>query len=107
MLTPPFPLDHRADELGVLWPIEILHWPEEAVRNAALAREHRPRLLLVAEGTHAPIDLDGLTDWVQCPATAHEIYTRVEMMQRRAERNDHLYMDDDGLLRRGRRWIAL
>ena len=107
MFTSPGPLEEGSDELGVVWPIAILHWPEDAAQNAALAQQRRPRLLLVAPEAEAPVDFDGLTDWVRRPATAKEIYARVEALQRRTEWQSHLYMDADGLVRRGRRWVAL
>lgn len=94
-------------EHGNVWPVAILNWPEDAAENDALAHGRRPRLLLLAAGTEAPPDLDGLSDWVRRPATAHEIYARAEMLQRRSERTFDLFLDTDGLLRRGRRWVAL
>jgi DNA-binding winged helix-turn-helix (wHTH) protein len=92
---------------ATLWPIPILNWPEDAAENAALARERRPRLLLVARGAEVPVDFDGLSDWVRKPAEARDIYARVEVLQRRVERPFGVHIDADGLLRRGRAWIAL
>jgi DNA-binding response OmpR family regulator len=91
----------------ILWPIPILHWPEDAAENEALVRARRPRLLLVAADTEAPIDLDGLSDWIRRPATAGDIYARVAGLQRRVEQPLEVRIDEDGLLRRGRRWVAL
>ena len=99
--------DRGGTDRESLSPIPILNWPEDAAQNAWLAEERRPRLLLVAPGAEAPVDFDGLSDWVRRPAPARDIYARVEVLQRRAERPFHVHLDDDGLLHRGRSWVAL
>lgn len=90
-----------------LWPLPLLNWPEDAERNALLADERRPRLLLVAPGAEPPVDLDGTSDWVRRPATARDVYARIEALQRRAERPTQVHLDDNALLWRRRSWVAL
>ena len=114
MSTFPIQLQDGGEAAEPVWPLVVLNWPEDAAENAALARQRRPRVLLIAPGAEPPVDPDGLSDWVQLPASVREIYARVEvlqrrveMMQRRAQETPHLYMDADGLVRRGRQWVAL
>ena len=90
------------------WPLPILNWPEDAERNVQLADERRPRLLLVAHGAEPPVDLDGTSDWVRRPATARDVYARIEALQRRCGAiPPSVHLDDNASARRRRSWVAL
>jgi hypothetical protein len=92
-------------------PVAVVEWPREAQRAEQLARERRLRLLVVAPGVTPPVDWDGLSDWVRGPADAGDVYARIEALQRRnalaVSLDPPITLDDDGILRRGGRWVAL
>jgi hypothetical protein len=84
-----------------------LRWPAEADQRERLAHEGRPRLLVVDHGEAPPPCWDGLEDWVRPDADAIERYVRRERLRRRAGALAPASIDDDGLLHRGDRWVAL
>lgn len=87
--------------------VVLIRWPsgEDERRRAAAAGTPR---LLVVEGTHAPPEVwDALEDWVREPAEPVELYTRRERLRRRMETRAPVVLDEDGLLHRGPRWVAL
>jgi Transcriptional regulatory protein, C terminal len=87
--------------------VVVIPWPsgEDDRRRAAAAGTPR---LLVVEGTHAPPEVgDGLEDWLREPADPVELYTRRERLRRRMETRAPVELDQDGLLHRGARWVAL
>ena len=88
--------------------VEILDWPEQADRASELARWYAPRLLLVAPGAEPPVEWDLSSDWLRRPAHPRDVTLRVEALQRRAtDGGGAVRLDEDGLLWRGRRWVAL
>jgi hypothetical protein len=88
--------------------VAILDWPEQAQEADALAAWGAPRLLLVAPGAEPPVDWDLSSDWLRRPAHARDVMVRVETLQRRSSGGDGpVRLDQDGLLWRGRRWVAL
>jgi Transcriptional regulatory protein, C terminal len=84
-----------------------VRWPAEAARRERLARDGRPRLLVVAEGEEPPVTADPLEDWVRPSADAVERYVRLDRLRRRAAARAPASIDPDGLLHRGDRWVAL
>lgn len=84
-----------------------LRWPADAARRAELAEAGRARLLVVAEGEEPPVTADPLEDWVRPSADAVEVYVRRDRLRRRAAARAPASIDDDGLLHRGDRWVAL
>ncbi len=84
-----------------------LLWPAEADQRERLVREGRPRLLIVDHGHEPPASWDTLEDWVRPDADAVERYVRRERLRRRAGALAPASIDDDGLLHRGDRWVAL
>jgi hypothetical protein len=84
-----------------------VRWPAEAARRERLARDGRPRLLVVAEGEEPPVTADPLEDWVRPNADAVERYVRLDRLRRRAAARAPASIDPDGLLHRGDRWVAL
>jgi DNA-binding winged helix-turn-helix (wHTH) protein len=90
--------------------VELVAWPAEADRSAAMAAHGVPRLLLVAEGTAPPPPTsDCLQDWVRVPADGEEVAVRVLGLQWRAQLHAvrEPVIDDDGVLRFGAAWVAL
>jgi hypothetical protein len=83
-----------------------LRWPEQAAIRDELARRGMPRLLIVDHGVDPPWS-DGLEDWVRPDADAVERYVRREGLRRQAAVRAPASIDDDGLLHRGSRWVAL
>ena len=84
-----------------------VRWPEQADQRDRLVREGRPRLLIVDHGHEPPATWDTLEDWVRPDADAVELYVRRERLRRRAGALAPASIDDDGLLHRGDRWVAL
>jgi DNA-binding response OmpR family regulator len=90
--------------------VELVGWPAEADRCAALSVRGVPRLLLVATGeTPPPPTADCLQDWVRVPADGEEVALRVLGLQHRAEHHSlkEPQIDEDGVLRYGTAWVAL
>jgi hypothetical protein len=90
--------------------VELVAWPAETERCAALAARGVPRLLLVATGNTPPPPTDDcLQDWVRVPADGEEVALRVLGLQHRAEHHAlrRPHVDKDGVLRYGAAWIAL
>ena len=84
---------------------------ERARTRRAARGERRLRLFLVAPGVTPPVDWDGLSDWVRSPAEVGDVYAWIEALQRRnaaaATIETWITLDGDGILRRGKRWVAL
>ena len=90
------------------WSVAVLEWPEQAEEAESLAARGALRLLLVAPGESPPVDWDLSSDWLRRPADPRDVMARVETLQRRSEQEfGPLSMDQDGLLWRGRTWVAL
>lgn len=89
--------------------VAVVRWPEEWQRRERLARQQRPRLLVLADG-HSPPDSAGcFEDWVLAPADDFEVKHRIRALADRARRHrpDVPTVDADGVLRRGDRWTTL
>jgi hypothetical protein len=94
--TPVDPIDDVVD----------LEWPAQAAERDALAARGLPRLLIVSYGATPPMG-DVMEDWVRPDADAVERYVRRDGLRRRAAARAPATIDDDGLLHRGERWVAL
>jgi hypothetical protein len=87
--------------------VAVIRWPSGEGERRRLAAAGLPRVLVV-EGSHAPPEVwGGLEDWLREPADPVELYTRREQLRRRMEAQAPVVLDDDGLLHRGARWVAL
>ena len=87
-----------------------MRWPAEAPRRQRLVAEEQPRLLLVEGDATPPEAVDCLEDWMRVPVDEAELAVRLGALAVRAAA--HLAphqpdLDDDGVLRRGRNWVAL
>jgi DNA-binding response OmpR family regulator len=91
------------DAVGVV----MLRWPDEAAARRLLADEGRARLLLVDADSDPPRSWDSLEDWVRVPSDPLELYARRRVLERRLAGRLPVFVDDDGLLRRGAAWVAL
>ena len=94
--------------------VATLLWPEEADRRDRLAAAGIPRLLLVRPGSSPPpawsVDEDWL--WTDAPPydRAHREATlrrRLDLVARPAPPRAAVALDEDGLVRRHGRWVAL
>jgi hypothetical protein len=88
--------------------IAIVRWPADAAARTLLAGEGRPRLLVVAPEVPAPTPLDDFEDWIRDPVDPVELLARSEALRRRVgSRDARPWLDDDGLLHHGDRWVAV
>ena len=89
--------------------VAFVQWPSERDRREALQRARVPRLLLVAEDAPAPDIEDVLEDWLRLPASEHDVHARASTLLARGQQTLALdpVMDEQGILHRGDRWVAL
>ncbi len=67
------------------------------------------RLVLVEMDTSPPVPVDELEDWIRVPAPETDVMMRLAVLARRrgGEPLSKPVVDEDGLLRFGRRWVSL
>lgn len=87
--------------------VAFVRWPSEAERRDELAERGVPRLLLVEPGAVPPDEWDDDEDWIRIPADPVDLHHRAEALRRFVVGEPTVVLDDDGLLRRGERWVAL
>lgn len=90
--------------------VVALSWPLEEERRRMLAEQGVPRLLVIGEGQMPPLVDSPLEDWIRVPASEVDRAARVEVLRRRASGDDDRErptIDDDGLVRVGRAWVAV
>jgi hypothetical protein len=87
--------------------VTTVRWPSEAHRRVALAAAHRACLLLVEADEHPPPAWGDLEDWAREGADPVELFVRCERLRRRAVEHLPPVVDDDGLVWRRGRWVAL
>jgi Transcriptional regulatory protein, C terminal len=86
--------------------IQLVWWPEQAELRKA-GPPTTARLLLVASEAEPPGRLGFLEDWMRLPLDPAEFATRRAELLRRMGEAQPLTLDEDGLVRRGRSWVAL
>lgn len=93
--------------------VEVVHWPTDASRLAALRHGGRPRLVVVEGDVDPPVTADVHEDWIRLPARPEDVRHRLSVL---AEREDPAglpaaastpVLDRDGVLRLGDGWVAL
>ena len=87
--------------------VELIRWPEDEVALAARRLAGRATLLVLRPDQRPPSAWGPLEDWVREPYDAVDLYARRERLRRRLDALAAPAFDDDGLLHRGRRWVAL
>jgi hypothetical protein len=106
----PLRADHHSTPVPVLHAdheVALVHWPREAELRGQLAAVGRPRLLLVDAGDLPPLGFDLLEDWIRMPSGAEDLDARCRVLRRRSLARMPIHLDDEGLLHRGRAWVAL
>lgn len=90
--------------------IVVLRWPEEDEERRRLDAAGAPRLLLVEPGAVPPDATGALEDWTWAGADVLEVHARLHALEVRAwgaPAPAPPQIDEDGVLRVGRRWVAL
>ncbi|MFN8016620.1 MAG: winged helix-turn-helix domain-containing protein [Acidimicrobiales bacterium] len=90
--------------------VELVRWPDEESRLAAVRSSGQARLVLVSEGASPPLTADPLEDWVRLPASDEDVRARVRVLEDRARgAGDPAVpeLDENGLLRLGGSWVSL
>jgi DNA-binding winged helix-turn-helix (wHTH) protein len=77
--------------------VELLRWPDDAVRRAELAARAVPRLLLLGEGTLPPLLADD-EDWMFVPADERDMWARMRRLAQRAAASDRVPRVRDGVV---------
>jgi hypothetical protein len=91
--------------------VVLVRWPWEADTRARLARDGRPRLLLVDDGAAPPVVEDPLEDWIRWPAPDADVRARLDTLALRSSAwsrdTEPPNIDDDGVVRHAGRWVSL
>ncbi|MBV9285476.1 MAG: winged helix-turn-helix domain-containing protein [Acidimicrobiia bacterium] len=88
--------------------IVVLRWPAERTARDRLAREGKPRLLLVAPDSDPPEGQDCLEDWIRFPADDRDVAARLRALELRASHHQSRPETDDcGRLTFNGNWVAL
>lgn len=89
--------------------VVLVRWPKENEHRDRLAREGRPRLLLLESGVLPPLVEDPLEDWVRIPAPDTDVRARLDTLALRARLRapSEPTLDDDGVIRHNGLWASL
>ena len=89
--------------------VVLVRWPKENEHRDRLAREGRPRLLLLEAGVLPPLVEDPLEDWVRIPAPESDVRARLDTLTLRARLRAPSMptLDDDGVIRHNGLWASL
>jgi DNA-binding response OmpR family regulator len=89
--------------------VVLVRWPKENEQRDLLAREGRPRLLLLESGVLPPLVEDPLEDWVRIPAADTDVRARLDTLTLRARLRapSQPTLDDDGVIRHKGLWASL
>ena len=89
--------------------VVLVRWPRETDQRDRLAREGRPRLLLVEAGDSPPLIEDPLEDWVRVPSPDADVRARLDTLSLRARLHAPITptLDDDGVIRHNGTWASL
>lgn len=105
----PLAIPPTSDPPGV--EVALVRWPEEEATRRQLMAARLPRLLLLDPGAPPPVSVDDIEDWVRLPCDPEELDIRIATLARRAADvvpgDASLRLDDDSVLHRGTRWVAL
>lgn len=94
------------DPLAPAASVALVRWPCDRAERDRLAAEGVPRLLLVEPGAQPPEDCAADEDWIRSPADPIDLQHRLQALHR-AWATPLVQVDDDGLLWRDHRWVAL
>ena len=89
--------------------VVLVRWPLEQARREQLARQGKPRLVMVEGGEAPPLPMDCLEDWIRMPADDADVDIRVECLNRRwsEHRVTRPLIDSSGVLRFGDGFVTL
>jgi DNA-binding response OmpR family regulator len=86
--------------------VELVHW--NATEGVDVEPTATPRLWLVACDAAPPRLHSVLDDWIRAPADPIDLQARVANLRRAAHRRALVpELDEDGVVRRGRAWVAV
>lgn len=92
-----------------MFDVAVVRWPTGQQDRERLAREGRPRLLLVEAAAEPPSVSDPLEDWIRVPAAETDVDARRSTLMARAYAvsSSPPSLDTDGVLRQGEAWVSL
>ena len=85
--------------------VVVLSWPVPETFD--VDSDERARLYIVDEGTVPPFTWSPTEDWLRAPVKLSELEARRERLRRRVDASRPVELDEFGVARRGRRWVAL
>ncbi|MFZ0013072.1 MAG: helix-turn-helix domain-containing protein [Acidimicrobiia bacterium] len=68
--------------------VALIQWPSDDSLREELARQGRPRLLLVEPDAEAPVCVDVLEDWVRLPVSRADRNARIRALETRSGQRD-------------------
>ncbi|RFU38553.1 helix-turn-helix domain-containing protein [Actinomadura logoneensis] len=87
--------------------VTVLRWPAESERRELCRERGLLRLLVVERDHEPPICADVREDWIRMPATQRDFQARIAMLRARGGTGARPHLDQDGILRHGRRSVAV
>jgi hypothetical protein len=87
--------------------VAVLRWPQDEHQRALLQSRRRPRLLLIAAGTAAPLPSDELEDWTRAAPGSTEFDARISTLRRRSRPAPPDVRLSGRCLQRGSRAVSL
>lgn len=88
--------------------VVVLRWPDEQDQLLRLAKQRRPRLLLVESKADPPLSDDPLEDWIRLPTEDRDIKARLSRLESRAATVIAApILDRHSRLLYGDKWVSL
>ncbi|WP_275467337.1 helix-turn-helix domain-containing protein [Streptomyces noursei] len=81
--------------------VKIIRWPRETYKREWCRKSGQLRLLVIDEGSDAPVCADIREDWIRLPTRNEDIQVRIATLQARNLGRHAPQVDPNGVIRRG------